>query len=107
MRLQKLCYVFVSDEEDAETSDSEKAGAFAELVQCLDDRSLSLVIREARDDGQKALEVLRQQYQGKEKPCIITLYTELTTLRACSHEGGCPYIVGPTYIFTSFCAHVK
>ena len=61
-------------------SAARSAEAFAELVQCLDDRSLSLVIREAKDDGRKAFGVLREHYQGKGKPRIIALYTELTLL---------------------------
>ena len=32
---------------------AKNADAFAELVQCLDDRSLSLVIRDVKDDGRK------------------------------------------------------
>ena len=77
MRLQKLHNVFVSEE----NPDVEKnAEAFAELIQCLDDRSLSLVIRDAKDNGKKALEILREHYLGKSKPKIISLYTELTTL---------------------------
>ena len=43
MRLQKLCDVFVRDaREEDPPSASKQADAFAELVQCLDDRSLSL-----------------------------------------------------------------
>ena len=58
-RLQKLYNVFVpaADEKEAPTA-AKNAEAFAELVQCLDDRSLALVIREAKDDGRKALQVL-------------------------------------------------
>ncbi|CAB4012035.1 Hypothetical predicted protein [Paramuricea clavata] len=60
MRLQKLYKVFVRDASEKDPPDaSTQADAFAELVQCLDDRSLSLVIRDARDDGRKALEILR------------------------------------------------
>ena len=84
MRLQKLYNVFVPSEEDTEASAAKKADAFAELVQCLDNRSLSLIIREARDDGPKALEVLRQHYQGKGKPrvdYVIRAETAATTLR--------------------------
>ena len=84
MRLQKLYDVFVkspSEKEDEAPDEAKQADAFAELVQCLDDRSLSLVIREARDDGRKALAVLREHYQGKGKPRIIALYTELTSLK--------------------------
>ena len=49
-RLQKLYDIFVpaADEKEA-PSEAKNAEAFAELVQCLDDRSLSLVIREAKD----------------------------------------------------------
>ena len=68
-----------ADEREA-PSGAKNTEAFAELVQCLDDRSLALVIREAKDDGRRALQVLREHYQGKGKPRIIALYTELTPL---------------------------
>ena len=93
MRLQKLYNVFVPSEEDTEASAAKKADAFAELVQCLDDRSLSLIIREARDDGPKALEILRQHYQGKGKPRVIFLYTELTTLKKTENESIVDYVI--------------
>ena len=70
-----------------------ESDAFAELVQCLDDRSLSLIIREAKDDGPKALEVLRQHYQGKGKPRVISLYTELTTLKKAESESIVDYVI--------------
>lgn len=81
MRLQKLYDVVIPKE--GETSppppnEEKRASAFAELVQCLDDRSLSLVIREANNDGRKALRVLREHYQGKGKgnpvssPCTLS-----------------------------------
>lgn len=78
MRFQKLCNVFVkspSEKEDKAPDEVKKANAFAKLVQCLDN-SLTLVIREARDDGRKALAVLQECYQGKGKPRIITLNIE-------------------------------
>jgi|SRR6218665_2292669 len=59
-RLQKLHNAFVSEE----NSNAEKnAEAFAELIQCLDDRSLS-DIRDAKDNGKKALEILQEHYLG-------------------------------------------
>ena len=91
MRLQKLYDVFVPGDKEIEAS--KNADAFAELVQCLDDRSLSLVIREAKDDGQRALEVLRQHYQGKGKPRVIALYTELTTLKKSENESTVDYML--------------
>ena len=66
---------------------------FAELVQCLDNRSLSLVIREANNDGRKALRVLREHYQGKGKPRIIALYTELTSLQMSENETTTDYTI--------------
>ena len=93
MRLQKLYNVFVPSEGDTEARAAKKADAFAELVQCLDDRSLSLIIREAKDDGPKALEVLRQHYQGKGKPRVISLYTELTTVKKTDNESVVDYVI--------------
>ena len=54
--------------------EANNADAFAELIQCLDDRSLSLIMREARDDGRKALGILREHYLGRSMPRIIGLY---------------------------------
>ena len=56
-------------------------------------RSLSLIIREAKDEGPKALEVLRQHYQGKGEPRVISLYTELTTLKKTVSESIVDYVI--------------
>ena len=94
MRLQKLHEVVVRVESEKEAPDAGKlANAFAELVQCLGDRSLALVIREAKDDGRKALQVLREHYQGKGKPRIIALHTELTSLEMREGESTTDYIL--------------
>ena len=78
MRIRGLSQVFTNPS----SSDlDKKADAFAELIQCLDDTSLSLIIRDARDDGGKALNILHSHYLPKGKPRIITLYTELTSLK--------------------------
>ena len=55
---------------------SKNALIFAELCLVLDDKSLSLIIRDAKDDGVKALTILREHYLGKSKPRIISLYAE-------------------------------
>ena len=93
MRLQKLHGVFVPVEGKDPPDAATKAQAFAELIQCLDDHSLSLVIREAKDDGKKALDVLREHYQGKSKPRIMALYTELTSLHMGEKETTTDYII--------------
>ena len=46
---------------------------FAELVQYLDKRSLSLMMRDAKDNVGEALRKLRAHYTGSRKPRIITL----------------------------------
>ena len=57
------------------------ATIFTKLIQYLDDKSLSLVIRDTWDNGRKALTILREHYLSKGKPKVISLYIELTSLR--------------------------
>ena len=83
MKLKKLKNVFVT--EDEVTAD-QKETAFAELIQFLDERSLTLVLREANDDGRKAWKILKEHYASGSKPRIITLYTQLTTLQKSHSE---------------------
>ncbi|XP_028291069.1 uncharacterized protein LOC114478151 [Gouania willdenowi] len=65
----------------ADNPDREKnEECYAELIQFLDDKSLSLVMRDAADNGRKALHILRGHYASHGKPRIIALYTELTSL---------------------------
>lgn len=65
MELRGLTEVIVDnpqiDEDDKEAiaEDEAKNGeAYAELVQCLDNKSLSLTRRDVKRDGRKALEIL-------------------------------------------------
>ena len=59
---------------------------FGYLRQFLDDKSLSLVMRDAASDGRKALGILREHFAGTSKPRIISLYTQLTSLVKQSNE---------------------
>ena len=59
----------------------------------LDDKSLSLVMRDAENDGRKALKILRQYYAGTGKPRIINLYTTLTSLKKSNDESVMDYII--------------
>ena len=72
---------------------SKNEEAFAELIQFLDDRSLSLVMRDAADDRRAALCILRSHYAGTGKPRIISLYTELTSLSKGTDESVTDYII--------------
>ena len=66
---------------------------FAEIVQCLDNRSLTLVMRDAKDDGRKPIEILREHYVGEGKPRVIALYTELTSLKMSEDCGLTDYVL--------------
>ncbi|TWW67328.1 hypothetical protein D4764_02G0003690 [Takifugu flavidus] len=62
------------------------ADCYAQLVNALDDKSLSLIRHEAAEDGRKALKILREHYSGKSKPRILNLYTSLTTIQMAEGE---------------------
>lgn len=91
MRILKLKdTILPSDEEPNEAKNEE---CYAELIQLLDDKSLSLVMRDATDDGRKALKILREHYASQSKPRIITLYTELTSLEKGASETITEYLI--------------
>ena len=79
MRLKKLKKVIVPDGPAATAEQREDA--FAELVQFLDERSLGLVMRDAADDGRKALKILRNHYAGYGKPRVLSMFRKLTSLK--------------------------
>ena len=72
--------------ESKEPNAAKNADVYAELIQVLDDRSLSLVMREATDDGKKAISILREHYMSCGKPKVIALYAELTALQKGENE---------------------
>lgn len=76
-------------ERDAERNEE----VYAELIQLLDDKSLSLVMRDAVDDGRKGLQILRDHYAGKVKPHVISLYTEFPSLQKAVNESVTDYII--------------
>lgn len=75
MRLQKLHHMIDSLASDTSAADvSKNTKAFEELIQLLDDSSLSFKMRDAMDDGPQALKILREHYLSKGKqPKIISL----------------------------------
>ena len=85
------------DETDMERNEE----VYNKLIQFLDDKSLSLIMREASDNGREALRILRDHYAGKGKPRIISLYTELTSLRKEQNEGATNYIIRTEAILTT------
>ena len=94
MRLKKLkSTIDPSSTTQLADHDDKNEEAFAELIQFLDDRSLSLVMRDAKDKGREALSILREHYRGKGKQRIICLYTELTSLVKKSTESVTDYVL--------------
>lgn len=98
LRLQGLKDIILNepdteDEEELAVDAAKNAEAYAELSQFLDDKSLSLVMREAADDGREALKILSDYYQGKGKPRLISLYTELTSLQKFDSERVTEYVI--------------
>ena len=89
--------ILSTDDPDQEKNEE----CYAELIQFLDDKSLSLVMREAADDGSKALQILRSHYASLGKPRIIALYTELTSLKKESGETVTDYIIRAEKTVTS------
>ena len=82
-----------TDGEDPTNFEEKNRMAYAELVQVLDEKSLLLVMTDAANDGRKALSILRQHFASTEKPRVLTLYEELTTLRMQDHEHITDYII--------------
>ena len=66
MQLQKLKDT-ISAAEEADTDAAKNEEVFAELIQFLDHKSLALLMRDAQDDGRKALKILRAHYAGTGK----------------------------------------
>ena len=64
LRIQHLHQIILSTTDQSDNMDfvEKNATVFTELVQYLDDKSL-LVMRDAKDNGRKALGILREHYQ--------------------------------------------
>ena len=62
------------------------ADIYAELLQCLDDKSIALVMRDSSDSGRAAVKILREHYLRQSKPRLVQMYTELCTLSMSDSE---------------------
>ena len=84
----------VLDSDGLGTDFSEKnSRVFAFMVQMLDDKSLSLIMRDAHGKGKESLTILREHYIGSSKPRIISLYTELCSLKMNGDETVTDYVL--------------
>ena len=75
--------------------------AYAEIIQLLDDKSLSLITRNAPNNGRKALKILREYYAGKGKPTLTNLYKSLSSLEKMNDESIMDYIIKAEIIITA------
>ena len=62
-------------------------------IQYLDDKSLPFVMTDAKENGLKALRILREHYLSKGKPKVISLYSKLMSLRRLESESITDYII--------------
>ena len=74
----KLKTTILPSEEPPDEANNEER--YVELIQFLDNKGLSLVMRDAANDSRRALKILWEHYASQSNPRIITLYTELTSL---------------------------
>ena len=95
LRIQCLHQIIQSptDQSDDINFVEKNATVFTELIQDLNNKSLSLVIRDAWDNGRKALAIIREHYLSIRKPKVIFLFTELTSLRTLESESITDYII--------------
>ena len=93
LRVQTAALTTEERTADLSTDAEKNAEVFAALVQFLDDKSVSLIIRDARNNGRAALKILRDHYKGSTKPRIISIYCELTSLKLSPNETVTEYIL--------------
>ena len=58
-------------------------------------------MREAKDDGKKALNILRKHYLGTSTSRVMSLYVELTTLKMAQDENVTDYLIRAEKVATS------
>ena len=69
------------------------ADIFSMIIQILDDKSFNMIIRDAPDKGRESFRILKDHYLGTSKPRILSLYTELISLKKGSSETVTEYIL--------------
>ena len=95
LRIQHLHQIILSPTDQSDDVDfiEKNAVIFTELIQYLDNKNLLLVLRNARDNGRKALTISREHYLSKGKLKVISFHTELTLLKRVESESITDYII--------------
>ena len=99
MRIKKLKKAIIPD--GGRTTADEQEDAFAQLVQCLDERCLALVMRDAADNGRKALTILRNHYAGHGKPRVLSMFRKLSTIKKEEDEDLTGYLLRAENVVTT------
>ena len=63
------------------------------MIQFLDDKSINLIIRDAKNDGRAAMKIMRDHFIGSTKPRLISMWCELTALRLSPTEDVTEYLL--------------
>lgn len=80
--------------EEAIAAEEKKNGdACAEMVHLFDNKSLSLIRRDAPNDGRKALNILKEYYVGKGRTRVINLCSVLSSVQRTSDDRIRDYII--------------
>ena len=90
---QKKLHKIVDISHDGPIDVTKNSEVYSELVHLLDDRSLGLVMRDAKNDGREAMRILRSHYAGSGKPRVILLYSQLCSLRKTQEEDVTDYMI--------------
>jgi len=85
--------LLLKEEDDAADFNKKNKRAYAELVQVLDEQSLQFVMRNAKEDGRKAFKILKEHYASTQKPRVLTLYEQLTTIKMNDTEDITDYLI--------------
>ena len=94
LRIKKLKAAVCSTSDELNDDEKDKnEEAYAELIQFLDEKSISLIRRDAKNDCRGSLKILQSHYIGKGKPRVISLWTELTSIRKTSDQSAVDYML--------------
>ena len=93
LRSQKLYSVITLARDHADFSRDMNSKVYDLLIPLLNDESIRLVKNDASDDGKKAFEILRNHYRGSGRARILSLFSELCTIRKGNEESVTEYML--------------
>ena len=99
MHTKKLREKLIGDVECS--NDVEKYSIWAELVQCLDKRSVLMLKADCKGDGAAAWKVLRAHFSSTETPRVMNLLERFTSLSLKSGEEMVDYLIRAEELSTS------